>query len=486
MHSPLYKQLLIVTLLLIVPFLDSFHLPIRIKLPTSLDSQSEDTDSSSQLSRRQVGELTIASLGGLLTLQGTSTRTKSDYPLWGILPVGPYKRKKTIISTIVPDKIWTLDQKFGILNVQVPLRMTVVALSDGGLLIYNPLACTEELQDLLAPIIEQFGQPKHIVLGTVALEHKVYAGVFAQKYPKAIVYLQPGQYSSPLNLPDTFLGFPVGRTKPIPTDSSSCPWSKEFSTYQLGPFISRDGCYSECVLFHPSTKTLLVTDCVLEVDQKVPEIFNDDPAPLLYHARDKVTDVVEDSPETRLRGWRRVALFGLFFQPSSIVIEEADAAYAQRRPDINPDFLGVYPWTWVEPETKSFDAITNGLLVAPILQKLILSRYPIQTLDFADAISSLPIERIIPCHFGNDLKYSGADFRRAFSFLEEGGVKKGPRPRPEDFKQLEDAETSLLESGAIAPAPPMPGSMGVTREDIIKATEARCRKGICSQSAVST
>ena len=71
--------------------------------------------------------------------------------------------------------------------------MTVVALSDGGLLIYNPLACTEELQDLLAPIIEQFGQPKHIVLGTVALEHKVYAGVFAQKYPKAIVYLQPGQ-----------------------------------------------------------------------------------------------------------------------------------------------------------------------------------------------------------------------------------------------------------------------------------------------------
>jgi hypothetical protein len=139
-----------------------------------------------------------------------------------------------------------------------------------------------------------------------------------------------------------------------------------------------------------------------------------------------------------------------------------------------------------QPETKSFDAITNGLLVAPILQKLILSRYPIQTLDFADAISSLPIERIIPCHFGNDLKYSGADFRRAFSFLEEGGVKNGPRPRPEDFKQLEDAETSLLESGAIAPAPPMPGSMGATREDIIKATEVRCRKGICSQSAVST
>ncbi|GMI12398.1 hypothetical protein TrRE_jg5296, partial [Triparma retinervis] len=71
--------------------------------------------------------------------------------------------------------------------------MTVISLSTGGLLIYNPLACTQELQDLLAPIIKDHGDPRYIVLGTVALEHKVYAGVFAQNYPKADVYLQPGQ-----------------------------------------------------------------------------------------------------------------------------------------------------------------------------------------------------------------------------------------------------------------------------------------------------
>ena len=103
-----------------------------------------------------------------------------------------------------------------------------------------------------------------------------------------------------------------------------------------------------------------MTDCVLEVNQKVPEIFEDDPAPLLYHARDQVNDVVSDTPEARLRGWRRISLFGLFFQPSSIVIEDAKTAYEKRRPDINPSFLGVYPWEWVEPEDKVRRGEANG------------------------------------------------------------------------------------------------------------------------------
>ena len=38
---------------------------------------------------------------------------------------------------------------------------------------------------------------KHVVLGTVAIEHKTYAGVFAQKFPQSTVWLQPGQYDFP-------------------------------------------------------------------------------------------------------------------------------------------------------------------------------------------------------------------------------------------------------------------------------------------------
>ena len=70
--------------------------------------------------------------------------------LWGVLPVGPYKAKRSApIETIVPGQVWTIDQKFGILNVQVPVRMTIVKLSGGGLWILNPIAATRELLDMV-------------------------------------------------------------------------------------------------------------------------------------------------------------------------------------------------------------------------------------------------------------------------------------------------------------------------------------------------
>ena len=80
----------------------------------------------------------MAAAGLGLSFLGTRENTPQDYGLWGVLPVGTYKVKKTIMETIVPDAMWTFDQKFGILNVQVPLRMTVIKLEGGGLLCTIP------------------------------------------------------------------------------------------------------------------------------------------------------------------------------------------------------------------------------------------------------------------------------------------------------------------------------------------------------------
>ena len=172
---------------------------------------------------------------------------------------------------------------------------------------------------------KQHGPVKHVALGSVAIEHKVYAGVFAQKFAKAKVWLQPGQYSFPSNLPDTFLGFPPGRTFAMPQGLGDAPdeWKTDFDFLTLGPIISRDGAFGETVFYHKATKTLLCTDTVVEVAEEVPPIFEDDPKPLLYHARDTITDVLEDTPEVRAIGWRRVQLFGLFFQPGAIKIKDA-------------------------------------------------------------------------------------------------------------------------------------------------------------------
>ena len=65
----------------------------------------------------------------------------------------------------------------------------------------------------------------------------------------------------------------------------------------------------------------------------------------------------------------------------------------------------------------------------------------IEVLDFADEVSKWPIERIIPAHLKNNLKYTGKDYRAAFSFLEAKGVPSG-LPKPLDI----DMKSAVVES----------------------------------------
>ena len=196
---------------------------------TRLLSEANDGDGVG-LSRRQLGELSVAGLGLGTSYIATRENKPTDYGLWGVLPVGTYKTKKTLLSEVVADTIWTFDQKFGILNVQVPIRTVVVKLKNGGLFLYNPVAATPEFMGMLENLIKKHGPLKHIVVGSVALEHKVYAGVLAQKFPRAEIWLAPGQYSFPVNLPNPFLGFPSSRTKIVPQRTEDAPdeWNENF------------------------------------------------------------------------------------------------------------------------------------------------------------------------------------------------------------------------------------------------------------------
>ena len=464
-------------------------LPSTVQLSAS---SSDDDQGPYGLSRRQIGELTIAGIGLGGSFLATREVTPQDYGLWGILPVGTYKQKKTLLEEIVPNTIWTLDQKFGILNVQVPVRTTIIKLDGGGLFVYNPVAPTPECLSYINDLVSKHGPVKHIVIGSVALEHKVYGSVLSQKFPKAQVWIQPGQYSFPVNLPSTFLGYPKN-TKLIPQDPNDAPDDWKLSGLQyltLGPFISRDGAFGETVFYHQATKTLICTDTVFEVNDKyedIPKILLNDPTPIIYHARNTVTDIIDPADKRMLeQGYRRIVLFGLYFTPSGIVIKDVNTALAERRPDINPDFAGIYPWDWIgNKDIESFNALKGGLVVAPILQTLILNRNPIETLDFADKVAKWDIKRIIPCHFNNNLtKYNGNDFRNAYKFLEASGVPNGlPKPLDSDIAFLRQSEVGLIESGAIAKCPPLPGTNKVTREQILKETVYNCRDNICAQQS---
>ena len=87
--------------------------------------------------------------------------------------------------------MWMFEQPIGFLNITVNIRMTVVKLKDSSLLVYNPIAPTGQcLWEL-----EKLGRVSHIVLGSTALEHKIFCRSFADKFPDASIYVPPGIFN---------------------------------------------------------------------------------------------------------------------------------------------------------------------------------------------------------------------------------------------------------------------------------------------------
>ncbi len=400
------------------------------------------------------------------------------------LPLSPeaVDRRKTILKEVVKDTIWTLDQVQGIINVNVPVRCTVVKLSGGGLFVNNPIAPTPEAIEMMRELEAAHGPVKIICLSTIAIEHKGTTGAFSAAFPESEVYLQPGQYAFPVNLPSAFF-FPLGKTiKEIPEKSENAPWADDFDHHSM-PLLKPPGVggFTETAFFHKATGTLLVTDTVQKIEDEPPAIIQEDPRALLYHARDTMFDLVEDTPASRRRGWRRMVLFGLTFQPSGInVLDSLESLKAAQTVDPEMKKLGegavpfsggFYPWEWVEDDLPAFKALQGGVLVAPILQKLILNREPEKVLAWADRVAKWPIKRIIPCHLANDIQASGGDFRRAFNFLEDlqgggggglaslfGAVRgeaKAPQGRDKDVAFLSDVSKQLTEQGVLFPEAPL-------------------------------
>lgn len=126
--TPTIHFILSVFLLVGIDIVHGFTTPVTTATPSTLlqakrnsnddvvvapTSQLSSNNPLQQLSRRQIGELSFAAVGLTTSFLGTRENTPQEYGLWGVLPVGPYKRKKTIMETIVPDTIWTFDQKVG-------------------------------------------------------------------------------------------------------------------------------------------------------------------------------------------------------------------------------------------------------------------------------------------------------------------------------------------------------------------------------------
>ncbi len=375
-----------------------------------------------------------------------------SWSFWPALPIYPYSKRRTLRKEVIKDTVWTFDQLQGIFYVVVPIRMTAVKLSKGGLLIYAPVAPTPECIRLVKELVAQHGEVKYIVLPTISgLEHKVFVGPFARYFPNAQVFVAPSQWSFPLNLPLSWLGFPSDRTFILPEDCTKTPFADEFDYAILGPIHLGPGKFAEVALLHKNSRTLLVTDSVVSIPEEPPEIVQIDPYPLLFHARDNASETVFDSPANRRKGWQRISLFAFYFRPS--VLETIKLGQTFRDSFKAPDrsrkaYFGLFPFKWQKNWKQSFDRLRGGgrLLVAPILQTLILNRAPLETINWADKIASWDFQRIVPCHFSCPIEASPGQFRQAFGFLEKGyfGVE-------DDFELLREIDEGLNRLGIVPP-----------------------------------
>ncbi|WP_408648850.1 DUF4336 domain-containing protein [Tumidithrix elongata] len=379
-----------------------------------------------------------------------------SWAFWHIVPLYPYSKRRTIRHEAIANAVWTFDQLQGIFYVVVPIRMTVVKLDRGGLLVYAPVAPTTECIRLVKELVAEHGDVKYIILPTASgLEHKVFVGPFARCFPNAQVFVTPDQWSFPLNLPLSWLGLPRKRTQVLPQDSRQAPFADQFDYAILDSIHLGLGKFTEVAFFDRRSRTLLVTDMVISIPQDPPAIVQVDPYPLLFHAKDRASDLVEDTQSNRRKGWQRISLFAMYFRSSVLDVMPwgetfRDAAQASDRS--KKAYFGLFPFQWKPNWQRAFEALRgNGrLLVAPILQTLILNRAPRETLAWADKIASWNFQQIIPCHFDAPIAASPQQFRQAFSFLEKQASAHTFLP-PEDVQLLQEIDRSLHKRGILPP-----------------------------------
>jgi len=353
---------------------------------------------------------------------------EANWPLWTALPVAPFNKRRTIRYEVAPG-VYAFDQMIGIYYVQVPIRMSVVTVHQNdpnkrGLVVYAPVAPTKECLSLMQELIDQYGPVRDIILPSVAVEHKVNAGPFARAYPKANFYATDKQYAFPLNLPNSFLGLPSW-TKPLPRSSKDNDiWGGELEHEVLTVKPGIGSMYQDVALYHKQSETMFICDAVFAVTEEPPKILTEEEEytrALLFHARESKDDIVEDTPENRRKGWRRIVLLFDFFFPGSGRgdLGPGPVLEALKTPFYKDGWGGWKPFSWGDDEEKDFEVFSAGgkPTVLPIIQ-IILSRGPEEMRRWLGVVTSWNFKRVVPMHLNAPLAITPSEFEDAFLFLK--------------------------------------------------------------------
>lgn len=386
----------------------------------------------------------------------TPSRLRQGWPWWPLLPLYPYGHRRTLVRELVPGQVWSFEQLQGVLYVAVPIRMTVVRLTD-GLLLYAPVAPTQELLHRLRELEARYGPVRTIVLPTSSgLEHKLPVPAMARAFPAAAVWVSPCQWSFPLPLPLPWLGFPASRTRVL--FEQGLPHADQLHWEMLGPLDLGLGTFVEVACLHRASGSLLVTDALVAISSEPPEIFSADPTPLLFHARELGTEPLMDGHEQRRRGWMRLVLFASYLRPSALAVPPwSEVIAGSFRPGVRAAkaYFGLYPFRWQRGWEAEFEALLAGgahpLLVAPVLERLVFPRARTALLEWLRRLARLPgIVQVVPAHYTAPVAASQQDLQCLADALEQ----RPWAPSSGSWEFLAAIDSALVRWGVVPMVPP--------------------------------
>lgn len=180
--------------------------------------------------------------------------TAQNIPLYGSRCIG----RNTVVADrpldentplqALAEDVWVSEHRFRVLGMTIASRMTVARLESGALFVHSPVHLTPGLHDAL----DRLGQVWYVICPNRF--HHVFAGEYAAAFPDARLYAAPGLARK---RPD--LSF-AGELR------AAAPWDGAITQVMIegGPWLN------EVVFYHSASRTLLVTDLVMNVGAEDP------------------------------------------------------------------------------------------------------------------------------------------------------------------------------------------------------------------------
>ena len=155
--------------------------------------------------------------------------------------------------------LWVAEQPLRFLGLSIGTRMTVVRLVDRSLLLISPIQITSQIRQQL----DDLGTVKYLIAPN--LFHYLYLAECKNIYPQALVLAPPGLQDKQPKL-DIDLTF----TQDNIHFDSQLEYTL-FAGFQV-LIVSQIKTVNEIVFYHPSTKTLIITDSAFNFDRSFPLI----------------------------------------------------------------------------------------------------------------------------------------------------------------------------------------------------------------------